>query len=123
MRLNEIRGTNAFKAMGVLVGCLKTMFNNPVLKEIVKNKGEDNSWVLSFIEKSLEELPDVWMKMFLVLNPDLKEEEVSVANVVHFAYEFTNDPEIMSLFFSQSNQRVKESSGSATGNIKESGTT
>ena len=117
MKLSEIKGQEAFKAMGTVIGCLRDMFQDKKLSKITTE--QKAGWLFDFFTISLEEKSDVWMKMFLALNPDMKEEEVSVGSVIRFAYDFKNDPELMSLFFSQSGRMEKTSIGSHTGNITE----
>mgnify|MGYP007013892989 CR=1 FL=1 len=116
MRLSDIKGQDAFKAMGSIVGCLRDMFSDERILQIVNEKKK--GWMLDFFSVSLEERSDLWMRMYLVLNPDTKEEDVSVGSVIKFAYDFKNDPELMSLFFSQSEQTENSSSGSLTENTK-----
>jgi len=117
MKLSEIKGQEAFKAMGTVVGCLREMFQDKKLNKITSE--QKTGWLLDFFSVSLEEKADIWMRMFLALNPDMKEEDVSVGSVIRFAYDFKNDPEMMSLFFSQSDRMEKTSIGSHTGTITE----
>ena len=116
MRLSDIKGEQAFKAIGKLVGCLREMYQNEKLLPIVKSDKEN--WMLEFFEVSLEECSDIWIRMYLVLNPDTTEDDISLSSVIKFAYDFKNDPELMSLFFSQSEQTETNSSGSLTENSK-----
>lgn len=118
MRLSDIKGEQAFKAVGQIVGCLREMFEDDDLAKIVDN--ENKGWILEFFQKSLESKADIWMKMYKVLNPD---EEVNLAGVIKFAFDFKNDPELMGLFFSQGEQMVKNSSGSPTENTEAPETT
>ena len=117
MRLSDIKGQDAFKAIGTVVGCLREMFKDEKLSKMVAER--KSGWLLDFFSISLDRQSDIWMKMFLALNPDTKEDEVSVGSVIRFAYEFKNDPELMSLFFSQGEQMENRSSGSPMVNIKE----
>ena len=110
MLLEKLKGQEAFKAMGRLVGCFREMFQTDSLIEIVQTK--EKGWILKFFEVSLEDRSDLWLKMFTILNPDIPEEEVSVGSVITFAYQIYSDKQIMTLFFSQSEQTVKEPSGS-----------
>lgn len=114
MRLSEIKGEQAFKAVGQIVGCLREMFEDEDLAKIVK--GDSKNWILEFFELSLDKQSGIWMKMYKILNPD---EEVTLASVIKFAFDFKNDPELMGLFFSQGEQMVKKSSGSPTENTEE----
>ena len=118
MRLSDIKGEQAFKAVGQIVGCLREMFADEKLAKIAS--GEKKDWVLEFFQVSLEEKANLWMKMYKILNP---EEEVNLANVVKFAFDFKNDSELMGLFFSQGEQIVKNSSGSPTENTEAPETT
>lgn len=110
MKLSEIRGQDAFKVMGRLVGCLREFYTDEKIVQIAKEKKP--GWVLNFFETSLEVKSDVWLKLFVALNPDVKEEDVNFGSVVKFASDFINDPEMMSLFFSQGEQTENPSSGS-----------
>lgn len=110
MLLEKLKGQEAFKAMGRLVGCFREMFQTESLGDIVKAK--EQGWILKFFEVSLEDRSDLWLKMFTILNPDIPEEEVSVGSVIAFAYQIYSDKQIMTLFFSQSEQTVNEPSGS-----------
>ena len=117
MKLSDIKGKDAFKAVGVVVGCLRDLFQDEVLSKI--STEQKKGWILDFFTVSLEDHSDVWIKMFLALNPDMEEEDVSLGSVIKFAYEFKNDPELMSLFFSQGEQMEQTSSGSPMVNITE----
>lgn len=117
MRLSDIKGEQAFKTIGKLIGCLREMYQNEKLLPIVKS--DDKAWVLKFFEVSLEECSETWVKMYLLLNPDTTKDNISLSSVVKFAYDFKNDPELMSLFFSQGEQMETTSSGSLTENIEE----
>lgn len=121
MRLSEIKGDQTFKAIGGIVKCLREIFTDKQIMKIVNDK--QTGWMLDMFSVSLEEKADVWMRMFLILNPDVKEEDVSIGNVIKFAYEFKNDEELMSLFFSQGEQMVTKSSGSPTENTEAPETT
>lgn len=116
MLLEKLTGQEAFKAMGRLVGCFREMFQTDSLIEIVQTK--EKGWILRFFEVSLEDRSDLWLKMFTILNPDIPEEEVSVGSVIAFAYQIYSDKQIMTLFFSQSEQTVNEPSGSHTENTE-----
>lgn len=118
MRLSEIKGEQAFIAVGQIVGILREMFADEKLAKIVDE--EKKNWVYEFFQASLETKANLWMKAYKVLNPD---EEVNLANVIKFAFDFKNDPELMGLFFSQGEQIVKKSTGSPTENTKETVTT
>lgn len=118
MRLSEIKGEQAFKAVGQIIGILREMFADEKLAKIVNDEKSD--WVYEFFQVSLERKSDLWLKAYKVLNPD---EEVNLANVVKFAFDFKNDPELMGLFFSQGEQMVKNSSGSPTENTEAPETT
>jgi hypothetical protein len=102
MRLSDIKGQEAFKTIGKVIGCLKKLFNDEELQKIATE--QPTGWILDFFEKSLEKQSDIWMEMFLVLNPDKTEKDISLGSVISFAYDFKNDPELMSLFFSQGGQ-------------------
>lgn len=117
MRLSEIKGQNAFKTVGKIVGYLKEMFSDDVLNKIVAE--QKKGWILDFFTESLNRKADVWMKMYLALNPEVKEDDVSLGSVIKFAYEFKNDSELMSLFFSQGEQKENSYSGSPMVNIEE----
>lgn len=120
MRLSDIKGQDAFKAIGTVVGCLREMFKDEKLSKMVME--QRSGWLLEFFSASLDNHADIWMRMYLALNPDMKEDDVSVGSVIRFAYDFKNDPELMSLFFSQGGQMQNNSSGSPMVNIKETGT-
>ena len=116
MRLSEIKGEEAFKTAGKIIGLLREMFQDKELSQIVAE--EEQGWILNFFSTSLEKKSDIWLTMFLALNPDKSRDDVSLSSVITFAYEFKNDPELMSLFFSQSEQTVNNSSGSHTETTK-----
>lgn len=117
MLLDKVKGRNAFKAMGTVVGCFREMFKNKQLAEIAKAK--EKGWILDFFSISLDECSDIWVTMFLTLNPEINEEDITIPAVIHFAMDIKNDPELMSLFFSQSEQTDRTSSGSPMENIEE----
>ena len=110
MRFSDIKGQDAFKTVGKIIRCIQEFFKDEKLRtiSIEKKKG----WILDFFAESLENKADVWEKMFILLNPDVK--EYTLGSVIKFAYDFKNDPELMSLFFSEGEQMQKESSGSPT---------
>ena len=115
MRLSDIKGQDAFKAVGKVIGCLRELFKDEALSAIVREK--EAGWILDFFAVSLEKNSATWEKMFRILNPDVK--EYSLGSVIRFAYDFKNDPELMSLFFSQGEQMENKSSGSPMVNITE----
>lgn len=117
MKLSEIKGHEAFKAIGTVVGCLRDMFKDEKLSVLVTE--QKAGWLMEFFSESLDKHSDIWMKMFLALNPDMNEEDVSVGSVIKFAFDFKNDPELMTLFFSQGEQMVNNYSGSPMVNIEE----
>ena len=117
MRISDIKGEDAFKVLGQVVGYLRDLFQDEELSEIATTQRK--GWLLEFFSTSLEKKSDTWMNLFLALNPDKKKEDISIATVITFAYDFKNDPELMSLFFSQGGQTVNNSSGSPTVNITE----
>ena len=108
MKLSDIKGQDAFKTVGKVMRYIKDMVSDPVLNKIITEKKA--GWILDFFAESLENKADIWEKMFVALNPDVT--EYSLGSVVKFAYEFKNDPELMSLFFSQGEQTENTSSGS-----------
>lgn len=116
MRLNEFKGEEAFKVMGRVVRSLRGMFKDEKVLAITTKKEE--GWMLEFLEYSLSEQANIWLELFCNLNPDIKAEEVTTLDVISFAYEFTQDEQMMSLFFSQSQMKPKTSIGSATENIE-----
>lgn len=117
MRLSDIKGQDAFKVIGSVIGCLRDMFKDEKLRKIATE--QKTGWLLEFFSMSLDNHSDIWMKMYLALNPDIKEEDVSVGSVIRFATEFKNDPELMSLFFSQGEQMQNSYSGSPMVNTEE----
>lgn len=120
MKLKEIKGPEAFKTVGRITACLRDMFTEEKLQKIVAE--QKPGWILEFFTASLEEKADLWQKMFLLLNPDKTEEDVTLGAVLSFAADFKNDPDLMSLFFSQGGQIVPNSSGSLMENTTETGT-
>lgn len=119
MRLSDIKGVEAFKTIGKIVGCLRGLYENEKLLKIATE--QKTGWIMDFFSISLEEESETWMKMFIILNPGVKEEDINLGSVIKFAYEFKNDPELMSLFFSQGEQTVKTSSGSPMVNTEATG--
>lgn len=118
MKLSEIKDEQAFKAIGQIVGVLREMFADEEIAKIVTDEKKD--WMYELFQISLEKRADLWKKVYVILNPDT---EVNLANVIKFAFDFKNDPELMGLFFSQGEQIVKTSSGSPTENIEDPETT
>lgn len=120
MVLEQFKGDEAFKVIGRLIREMKRLYQNEAVIPIVSAEYRKShpSWTLDFMETSLIECSDVWMAMFLTLNPDKKSEEVSTMDVFGFANEFISSPMMMNLFFSQSQKILKTSSGSATENIE-----
>lgn len=121
MKLAEFKGEEAFKKIGKVVSCLRKMFEDKRLAMIAKAQNE--GWILAFFEISLAEHSDLWVKLYLELNPDETEEDISLQSVIHFAYEFMNDKELNSLFFSSSEQTAMTSSGSPMENTEATETT
>lgn len=117
MRLSDIKGQDAFKAIGEVVGCLRDMFKDEKLRKIATE--QKTGWIMEFFSDSLNNHSDIWMRLFLILNPDTKKDEISVSSVIRFAYDFKNDPELMSLFFSQGEQMENSYSGSPMVNTEE----
>ncbi len=117
MKLKEIKGVEAFKTMGAVTAALREMFTDSKLQKIATE--QKTGWILDFFTVSLEEKADLWMRLFLILNPGTTEDEVTMGAVLKFAAEFRNDPELMSLFFSQGGQIVENYSGSLTENTTE----
>lgn len=112
MLLANLKGEQAFKAMGKLVGCFRDMFTDEKLQPIAAER--KTGWILDFFAVSLEERSDIWLRMFLILNPEMTEDEVNIGAVIKFAYDVKSDEQIMTLFFSQSEQTAKQPSGSPT---------
>ena len=121
MLLDNLKGNEAFKAMGRVIGGFRKMFEDKDLAIIAAE--QKSGWILAFFEKSLEDHSDIWTEMFLTLNPDKAEEDITLGTVVKFAIEVKNDEEIMSLFFSQSGQTESNPSGLPTENTEETATT
>ncbi|MBR4426401.1 MAG: hypothetical protein IKS77_01750 [Spirochaetales bacterium] len=117
MKLSDFKGEDAFKVMGKVISYLKEMFIDPKATEIVNKK--EQGWMFDFLTYSLGEQSKIWLNLFCTLNPEKKAEDVSTADVISFAYEFTQDEQMMSLFFSQSRTKnVKTSIGSAMENTE-----
>lgn len=116
MRLSEIKGEEAFKTIGKLIGCLREMYDEETIKIATEQK---TGWIFEFFQVTLEKKSDVWVRAYMILNPEIKKENISLGSVIKFAYDFKNDQELMSLFFSQSEQIVNSSSGSPTENTEE----
>lgn len=117
MKLTDIKGEEAFRVMGRLVSILKKMFSDEQAQKIILEKKE--GYLMTFFEYSLDKQAKEWLEMFVALNPDKKAEEVSPMDVIAFAYEFTQDEQMMSLFFSQGRAIMSKTSiGSATENIE-----
>ena len=114
MKLSEFKGEEAFKVMGKVVRVLRGIFKDEKCLEIIKAK--QSGWVLDFLDYSLSEQSAMWLELFCALNPDKKPNDVSTQDVLTFAYEFMNDEQLMSLFFSQSQVTQKTSIGSAMEN-------
>ncbi len=113
MKLSDFKGQEAFRVVGHLMRCLQEMFKDEKLLKIATEKKA--GWIIEFFAESLENKPEIWEKMFVLLNPNNK--DYNLGSVIKFAYDFKNDPELMSLFFSQGDQMQSESSGSPTVNI------
>jgi len=111
MKLQEFKGEEAFKVMGRVIGVLRGIFKDEKAVKIINKKND--GWVLDFLEYSLSEQASMWLKLFCTLNPDKQAGDVSTQDVIAFAYEFMNDPQLMNLFFSQSQTKPKTSIGSA----------
>lgn len=113
LRLSEFKGEEAFKVMGRVVGGFKAIFKDETALKIVK--GKEEGWMLDFLEYTLTEQSGLWLNLYCTLTPNAKKEDVSTADVFDFAYEFTSDEKLMSLFFSQSRMITSKTSiGSAT---------
>ena len=115
MRLSDIKGQDAFKTVGKVMRCIQDLFKDEKLILIATEKKK--GWIIEFFAESLENKPDIWERMFILLNPDVK--DYNLGSVIKFAYDFKNDPELMSLFFSQGEQMQDKSSGSPTVNTTE----
>lgn len=117
MKLSDIKGEEAFRVMGRLVSILKRMFSDEKAQKIILEKQE--GYLMTFFEYSLGKQSADWLEMFVALNPDKKAEEVTPMDVIAFAYEFMNDEQMMSLFFSQGGTMIQKTSiGSATENTE-----
>ena len=116
MKLSDFKGADAFKVMGKLLSVFKTFFADEGIKEIYDKK--EDGWVSKLFEYSLENCSEGWLDLFVIFNPDVKREEVSLANVFVFATEVMNDKEIMELFFSQGKTMQTTSIGLATENTE-----
>lgn len=121
MVLDKFKGNEAFRVIGKVIHEFKSFYENEKVMKIVAEgrKQSNNNWVLDLLEVSLSEDSEKWMKLFLVLNPEKKAEDVTTFDVFRFANEFISDPTLMNLFFSQSRTVVPISSGSAMANTKE----
>lgn len=113
MKLSEFKGEEAFKVMGRIIRSFRSVFKDEKIIKITKEKDKEG-WVLDLLEYSLSEQASIWLDMFCTLNPEKKRSEVSTRDVIAFAYEFMNDEQLMSLFFSQSQNKPLTSIGSAT---------
>lgn len=121
MVLDKFKGNEAFRVIGKVIHEFKSFYDNEKVTKIVTEgrKQSNNNWVLELLEVSLSEDSEKWMKLFLVLNPDKKAEDVTTYDVFIFANEFISDPTLMNLFFSQSRTVAPISSGSAMANTEE----
>lgn len=121
MVLDKFKGNEAFRVIGKVIHEFKSFYDNEKVMKIVTEgrKQSNNNWVLDLLEVSLSEDSEKWMKLFLVLNPDKKAEDVTTYDVFRFANEFISDPTLMNLFFSQSRTVAPISSGSAMANTEE----
>lgn len=117
MKLCDFKGEEAFKVMGKTISVLKRIFLNKKASEIIDKKSK--GYLMEFFEFSLTEQSKEWLELFTILNPDKAPEEVSTQDVIAFAYDFINDEQLMSLFFSQSRTtKLKTSIGSAMENTE-----
>lgn len=119
--LQEFKGEEAFKVMGRVISCLKSIFKNEEASKIIVEgrKSKSQAWMMDFLEYSLTENAGEWMNLYCTLNPSADREDVSTQDVINFAFEFFNDSQLMSLFFSQSQQQTSMISiGSATQNTE-----
>lgn len=121
MVLDKFKGNEAFRVIGKVIHEFKSFYDNEKVMKIVTEgrKQSNNNWVLDLLEVSLSEDSEKWMKLFLVLNPEKKAEDVTTFDVFRFANEFISDPTLMNLFFSQSRTVAPISSGSAMANTEE----
>lgn len=117
--LQEFKGEEAFRVMGRIISCLKSIFKNEEAAKIIvegrKANPNSNGWMMDFLEYSLTENSKEWLDMFCTLNPNSDRDEISTDDVINFAFEFYTDSKLMSLFISQSQQVTSKTSiGSAT---------
>lgn len=121
MVLDKFKGNEAFRVIGKVIHEFKSFYENEKVMKIVTERGnqKNNNWVLELLEVSLSEDAEKWMRLYLVLNPEKKAEDVTTFDVFKFANEFISDPTMMNLFFSQSRTAVPISSGSAMENTEE----
>lgn len=121
MVLDKFKGNEAFRVIGKVIHEFKSFYENEKVMKIVTERGnqKNNNWVLELLEVSLSEDAEKWMKLYLVLNPEKKAEDVTTFDVFKFANEFISDPTMMNLFFSQSRTVAPISSGSAMENTEE----
>ena len=82
MKLSDIKGQDAFKTIGKVVGYLRELFKDEKLQKIVSEKKA--GWLLDFFAISLDVKSDTWMKMYLARNPDTKADDVSIGSVIRF---------------------------------------
>ena len=121
MVLDKFKGNEAFRVIGKVIHEFKSFYENEKVMKIVAERGnqKNNNWVLELLEVSLSEDAEKWMRLYLVLNPEKKAEDVTTFDVFKFANEFISDPTMMNLFFSQSRTVAPISSGSAMENTEE----
>jgi hypothetical protein len=121
MVLDKFKGNEAFRVIGKVIHEFKSFYENEKVMKIVAERGnqKNNNWVLELLEVSLSEDAEKWMRLYLVLNPDKKAEDVTTFDVFKFANEFISDPTMMNLFFSQGRTVAPISSGSAMENTEE----
>lgn len=121
MVLDKFKGNEAFRVIGKVIHEFKSFYENKKVMKIVAERGnqKNNNWVLELLEVSLSEDAEKWMRLYLVLNPEKKAEDVTTFDVFKFANEFISDPTMMNLFFSQSRTVAPISSGSAMENTEE----
>lgn len=121
MVLDKFKGNEAFRVIGKVIHEFKSFYENEKVMKIVTERGnqKNNNWVLELLEVSLSEDAEKWMRLYLVLNPEKKAEDVTTFDVFKFANEFISDPTMMNLFFSQSRTVAPISSGSAMENTEE----
>lgn len=116
MNLCEFKGEEAFKVMGKIIRILREIFKDENVIEMTTKK--EKGWILAFLDYSLENQSKNWLDLFVALNPSIKPKDVTTMDVLAFAYEFVNDEQMMSLFFSQSRMNQKKSIGSASENTE-----